>query len=396
MNSLSARNSKVQTTPNLEVFFEMASVPVYCNLLWREQQAAKNCPKGDIKLAFSPETGLITNIAFDPDKLGYSQDYENSLHYSPRFQQYAQFLAESLVKRHDLYNKDIIEIGCGKGDFLISLCQLGNNRGVGFDPSYVPRAEHRSMSSQVQFVQDFYSDRYKDYQADIICCRHALEHVPNPADLVVPVRRAIGERLNTVVFFEVPNGLHTFRHLAVWDIIYEHCCYFTPVSLAHAFSSCGFQVGDLTEAFDGQFLCLEALPTAEEITSTTDEQKEQIEALSKDLTTFTTKFDSLVQTWSQKLEQMSQTGKKVVVWGAGSKGVTFLNLLGDRAVVDYVVDLNPRKQGMYVAGTGQKIVPPEFLQKYQPDMVIVMNPIYENEIQKLTASLGLKPEFICV
>ena len=180
MNTLSNRNCPVCASADLEVFFEMLAVPVYCNLLWRSRQTAQNCSKGDIKLGFCPSCGFISNLAFDPTKLGYSQDYENSLHYSPRFQEYAQSVASGLVKRHNLYNKDIIEIGCGKGDFLISLCELGNNRGVGFDPSYFPRSEHQALQTQVKFVQDFYSQLYQEYQADLICCRHTLEHISNP------------------------------------------------------------------------------------------------------------------------------------------------------------------------------------------------------------------------
>lgn len=395
MNTSANQSTSTDTPPDLELFFEMLEVPVYCNLLWSEQQAAKNCPKGDIKLAFCPNTGLIINVAFDPTKLGYSQDYENSLHYSPRFQEYAQSLASSLVERHNLYDKDIIEIGCGKGDFLISLCEFANNRGVGFDPSYVPRAEHSPLQDRVQFIQDFYSERYKNYKADFICCRHTLEHVPNPSDLLEPLRQAIGDRLDTVVFFEVPNALHTFRNLAVWDIIYEHCCYFAPTSMAHAFSTHGFQVCDLKETFEGQFLCLEALPVPGEI-APSENRKDEVEALSKDIATFKAKFDALVETWEQKLRQIANAEQRAVVWGAGSKGVTFLNILSNQDSIEYIVDLNPRKQGMYVAGTGQKIVPPEFLQEYQPDVVIVMNPIYEAEIRELTTVLGLTPELISV
>ncbi len=366
----------------------MLEVPVYCNLLWSEQQAARNCPKGDIKLSFCRRCGFITNVAFDPAKLSYSQDYENSLHYSPRFAEYAQSLAARLVERHNLYDKDIIEIGCGKGDFLISLCELGNNRGVGFDPSYVPRSEHRQMKDRVKFIQDFYSEHYKDYQADLIACRHTLEHILNPTDLLKPLRQAIGDRLDTAVFFEVPNALDTFHHMAVWDIIYEHCCYFAPTSIAQAFSNCGFQVGDLSEAFKGQFLCLEALPATGKLASS-DGHKDEVEALSRDIAAFCDRFDSLVETWKQKLEKIAQAGQRAVVWGAGSKGVTFLNILKCKDSIEYVVDLNPRKQGMYIAGTGQRIVPPEFLRDYQPNVVIVMNPIYESEIRRLTTDLGL-------
>lgn len=395
MNALSNQTCAVCGSPHLEIFFEMLEVPVYCNLLWSEQQAARNCPKGDIKLAFCSKCGFITNVAFDPVKLGYSQDYENSLHYSPRFQEYAQSLAAGLVERHNLYDKDIIEIGCGKGDFLISLCELGNNRGVGFDPSYVPRSEHDSMANRVQFIQDFYSEHYKDYQADLICCRHTLEHVSNPADLLKPLRLAIGDRLNTVVFFEVPNALDTFQHLAIWDIIYEHCCYFATTALKQAFSRCGFRVGELTETYAGQFLCLEALPVSEQ-EPLTDRQVDELDRLAHNIATFTARFQDKVAAWQQKLEQITQAGQRAVSWGAGSKGVTFLNLLNIQDSIQYVVDLNPRKQGMYVAGTGQKIVPPEFLRDYQPDVIFVMNHIYENEIRQLTADLGLNPELLCV
>lgn len=380
---------------NLEVFFEMLDVPIYCNLLWSQQQAAKNCPKGDIRLAFNPSNGLISNIAFDPTKLDYDRDYENSLHYSLRFQQYAQSLTNDLVKRYQLDNKDIIEIGCGKGDFLISLCELGNSRGIGFDPTYIPRSEHEHMSDRVTIIQDFYSEKYRDYQADLICCRHTLEHVTNPEDLLKPLRQAIGDRLNTAVFFEVPNSLHTFRSLAIWDIIYEHCLYFVPTSLIEAFISHGFKVEKVTEVFEGQFICLEATPVESDRVIYSQEV-ESLETLKQDLVVFKDKFQATVDSWVNKLTHFEAEEKKVVVWGAGSKGVTFLNIFKDRGSIDYIVDLNPRKQGMYLPGSGQKIVPPEFLQNYQPDVVIIMNPIYIDEIRQSIANLGLSPELICV
>lgn len=377
------------------IFFTMLEVPIYCNLLWQEQQAARNCPKGDIKLAFDPNTGLITNTAFDPAKLGYDQDYENSLHYSPRFQKYADDLAQDLVKRHNLYQKDIIEIGCGKGDFLVSLCQLGDNRGVGFDPTYVSREEHQSFSEKVTFVKDLYSEKYQNYQADLICCRHTLEHVPTPRDLLQPLRKAIGDRLDTVVFFEVPDSLATFRNLAVWDIIYEHCAYYVPYSMVQAFVAHDFEVRNVQQVFDGQFLCLETVPVAEG-EGNSKMEVESLAALQKDLDTFNSKFQAKIDHWSGKIAEIARKEQKAVVWGAGSKGVTFLNLLDKAGVVEYVVDLNPRKQGMYVAGTGQEIVPPEFLQTYKPDVVMIANPIYEGEIREMVTGFGLQPEFLCI
>jgi hypothetical protein len=61
-----------------------------------------------------------------------------------------------------------------------------------------------------------------------------------------------------------------------------------------------------------------------------------------------------------------------------------------------VVDINPRKHGMYVPGSGQQIVPPEFLKEYRPDAVIVMNSIYRNEIRSWTTALGVDATCISV
>jgi hypothetical protein len=252
------------------------------------------------------------------------------------------------------------------------------------------------MSDRVKIIQDLYSDKYRDYQADFICCRHTLEHVLNPEDLLQPLRKAIGDRLNTVVFFEVPNGLHTFRNLAIWDILYEHCCYYVSTSLIHAFTHNEFAVTDVRETFDGQFLCIEAIPVepGHEKSNNSSHQSE-LAALNRDITEFTTKFQSIVTTWQKNLDEIANKKQKAVVWGAGSKGVTFLNIFKNQKI-EYIVDLNPRKHGMFVAGSGQKIIPPEFLKDYQPDVVIIMNPIYKDEIRQLTQSLGVNAELICV
>ena len=60
--------------------------------------------------------------------------------------------------------------------------------------------------------------------------------------------------------------------------------------------------------------------------------------------------------WKKYLKKAKDNGRRVVLWGGGSKGVTFLNMKGDRDKIEYVIDTNPRKHGKYIPGTGQKIV----------------------------------------
>ncbi len=386
------RTCPVSGSDQVVTIMDIPSVPVHCNLLWSTREGALGAPRGSIKLGFSPESGHVWNMVFDPALMEYTQQYENSLHFSPRFQSYAEALAQRLIDQYAIRKKDIVEIGSGKGEFLKLLCELGDNRGFGYDPSYIPEPDEQQADSRITFVQDMYTERYTDQSADLICCRHVLEHIQVPADMLRSVRKAIGERLDTIVFFEVPNALFMLRDLSVWDFIYEHCSYFSAGSLAYAFRSCGFEVLESNEEFGGQFLSITARPTRAD--SLPPQPWEGIEQMKADVEALASHYRERVATWQQRLADYAQHGRKVVIWGAGSKGVTFLNTLPTRDRIEYVVDINPRKQDMHVAGSGQRIVPPEFLREYQPDVVILMNSIYTDEIRQTLTDLGVQAELL--
>ncbi|OGG44589.1 MAG: methyltransferase [Candidatus Handelsmanbacteria bacterium RIFCSPLOWO2_12_FULL_64_10] len=384
---MSAENAcPVCSSSGISAFFEVSGAPVQIGLQWPSQEAARRCPKGDIRLGFCRDCGFITNLAFEPARLEYTPAYDNSLHFSPFFKAYARSEALRLIERHNLYDKDVIEIGCGKGDFLSLLCELGNNRGVGFDPG----GEHPHPDPRVTLIRDFYSGRYASHRGDLICCRHVFEHVHNPTDFLRTLRFAIGDRLSAVVYFEVPNVSPILRDLSVWDVIYEHCSYFSRESLARAFALCGFRVYDLAETYEGQYLRVEALPCKEAV-----DLRRELKAETRDVSAFADDCRGLIEAWRSYLDTVQQAGQRVVLWGAGAKGVSFMNMLKGQGWIEYVVDINPRKQGRYVAGTGQRIVPPEFLRDYRPGVIIVMNPVYQGEIQRMTERLGVTAEFRC-
>ncbi len=82
----------------------------------------------------------------------------------------------------------------------------------------------------------------------------------------------------------------------------------------------------------------------------------------------------------------------MVVWFAG-KGTTFLNLLRP-AAVECGVDMNPRKHGKYIIGTGNEIVSPEFLREFIADEIIFLNPNYLDEIACQARGLGLRAQLL--
>jgi SAM-dependent methyltransferase len=371
------------------IFFSLAAVPVNCVALWPTREAARQCPTRSIHLAFCADCGAIFNQAFESALLQYDTSYDNSLHFSPSFQQYSEDLVEYLIRQYDLHGKDIVEIGCGKGEFLAMLCRNGDNRGLGFDPSYVDGRADTRAGQGFRVIHDYYSDAYINCPVDFVCCRQVLEHIPNPRYFLASIRGAIGNRSKTGLFFEVPNVLFTFRQMGIWDIIYEHCVYYTPTSLQRLFVSSGFEAVNTRESFGGQYLWLEARPITTREKSDIAGDPGELGALTKDVEFFSDNYRRKIEHWKTTLESIARSGQRAVLWGAGAKGATFLNAMRDHSEIEYVVDINPHKLGRFVPGTGQKVVLPEFLVQCRPQFVFITNPNYEHEILRRMTDLGL-------
>ena len=94
---------------------------------------------------------------------------------------------------------------------------------------------------------------------------------------------------------------------------------------------------------------------------------------------------------AQPASQLGRCGQRTVLWGSGSKAVAFLTTLGVHDEVEHVVDINPYRVGKFLPGTGQKIVAPAFLRDYRPDNVIIMNPIYRDEVERELARQRCEP-----
>lgn len=373
------------------VFFKAASVPIFCNVYLPSPEKAKKAPTASIRLGFCTKCSLIYNYDFNDSFLKYDQNYENSLNFSGCFQSYTTQLAKELVERYHLFGKQIIEIGCGQADFLSLLCQLGNNHGIGFDPAYNPKKIGHSLNTLINIIPEYYSELYKDIPADFICSSYVFEHINDPVRFLSIIRNAIGDKKETVVFFEVPNALYTIRDYGIWDIIYEHCCYFSSCSLENAFRKTGFKPLNTSTGYEGQSLRIEAVPGTFE--NQDPIRSDEINLLSW-IENFSDFYKTKVEFWKETLLKL---GQRVVLWGAGSKGVSFLNTLKvEIDVIEYAVDINPRKWGFYIPGTGQKIVKPEFLQDYNTDIVLVMNPIYKDEIKKMMQDLGIGAKIFLV
>jgi SAM-dependent methyltransferase len=386
---MSAYPCRVCGSSETHEFLHRDAVPVHQNLVLETRAEALGVSRGDLALTVCRACGFVFNAAFDAGKLAYGEDYDNTQSHSPFFARYIEELARHLVDAEGVRDAAIVEVGCGKGTFLRLLVgdpRYGNT-GVGFDPSYVgPDSE---FGGRLRFERRFYDAACADVPADVVVCRHVIEHVPDPLEVLRAVRLALARARAPRIYFETPCVEWILRNQVIWDFFYEHCSLFTAASLATAFERSGFAVRAVEHVFGGQYLWLEAGIAAAggPVRATAGE----VPALGEQ---FARAEARLRSGWRERVLGLAGAGK-VAIWGAGAKGTTFAHLVDpDCRLIDCVVDLNPNKQGRFVPGTGHPIVGPGELAPRGVRFAILMNPNYRAENEALLAAHNTPVELI--
>lgn len=395
---------KMMTCPNcgsdkLVDAFHQTAVPVHSVVLFQEASAAKNIKRGEICLSICQDCSFGFNRTFDDNLIDYFQSYESTQAYSDTFNKFHHKLADDLIQKYDLDGKHIIEIGCGQGEFLEILSSKCNITALGFDPAYygekhLPdgalKGESAQIANTVCFIKDYYSEKYSDYVTDVLICKMTLEHISQTSTFVKNIRTALQKNPHSKVFFQIPNASRIYSTMAFWDVYYEHCSYFNKQSLVALFEQHHFQVDHCYVDYDDQYLMIEARPVSNEIKS-----EPFLATKSMDGAVETKVFSETVQDkilfWQDQLSKIISDGGVPVLWGGGSKAVSFLTALGHPAGLDYAVDINPKKFDTFLPGGGQKVISPDTLKKINPSHVIIMNGVYRAEITAEISKMGLSP-----
>lgn len=365
-------------------FYEVRGVPVESSIVLGSREDALAIPTGDVVLAWCPSCGFITNAAHPGEIPVPRSAYEDQQGFSATFSSFAGRMAEEVVERYDLRGGTVLEIGCGKGDFLALVCQRGDSRGVGVDPLF--RADRLDPASRerITAVTEHFRPEHADFGPDVVVCRHTLEHIPDTRGFLEMVRRGAGE--GTPVIFEVPDAGRILTQAAFWDVYYEHCSYFTEQSLGHAFAAAGFAVEEIRLEYGGQYLVLFARAGAAPSTYPGTGG----DSLQAAVRSFDRRVGDAAAAWRERADD------GIVIWGSGSKCVGFVTTLGISGSVSGVVDINPHRRGRFVPGLGQPVMAPEDLRNGPPRTIVAMNPIYRGEIESTVRALGIDSAVLAV
>jgi hypothetical protein len=372
-------------TEDLVEFVDLGPVPALCGVTWPDAAAAAASPAGPMRLEHCPACAHVVNVAFRPELIEYDGAYDNNLHHSPTFRGYASDLAERLGRDHHLAGRWALELGCGKGDFLLELCKVAGCRGTGYDASY----EGPTAMGDVEFVRGFLpldGTHPADLRPDFLITRHVLEHLEDPYGFLAGLRRLVGDR-EVRGYFEVPNASYDFA-TAGWDCIYPHVSYFNAESLRRMVTRAGFDVLRVDTSFSDVFLYVEvaanlaaAAPPAPDVAV--------VEGQLGHLATFGRRYADTVARWRSTVAQLAAEGANPVLWGAGARGVAFLSAADPGRALAGVVDVNPHKWGRYLPVTAHRVSSPREAAALRPRVVIITNPAYQGEIGRQLAELGL-------
>jgi SAM-dependent methyltransferase len=340
---------------NKRELLRLEAIPAYQNKMFDSLEAARHCPTGDVVLVQDMQSGLVFNDSYDPDKLSYDETYQNEQALSPVFRRHIDAVLEKIDRRFS--GKQILEIGCGKGTFLDLLRQRGHDA-IGVDPAY---------EGDAPYIHKHHFDDSLDIQAGGIILRHVLEHIPQPLEFLRSVAVANGGQGQ--IYIEVPCLDWIMRHKAWFDIFYEHVNYFRLSDFKRMFG----KVSEAGHLFGEQYIYV--IADLDSLRSPSEVGTPEAVAFPEN---FFREFDELAGAAS--------TARSRAVWGAAAKGVMFSHHLSKRGVsLDFAIDINPAKQGKYLAGSALPVLAPEhgLARLASGDDVFVMNSNYIDEISAL-------------
>jgi SAM-dependent methyltransferase len=283
---------------------------------------------------------------------GLSQDMRDF-----RLAQFGRFL-----ERFSLRGRKVVEIGCGRGEYLALLAEAGADA-YGIEHLAASVDACRSVGLRVE--QGFVAGpdvRLRDAPFDAFAIFNFLEHLPDPNGTLRGIHANLAD--GAVGLVEVPNFDMMLRERQFAEFMSDHLFYFTAATLTTALSTNGFEVLGCTEEWHAYVLSAVVRKRA-----------------ALDLSGFHA-HQARLRDELHAYIGLHPSGR-VAVWGAGHQSLALLSLMELGGRIRYVIDSAPFKQGRFTPATHVPIVAPSMLRTDPVDAVIVVAAGYSDEVARI-------------
>jgi hypothetical protein len=379
---------------SLELVLSLGETPL-ANSLLRAEDLDGPESRYPLELVFCQTCTLVQiTETVPPEKLFREYLYFSS--FSETMLSHARDLVGRLVPELGLGSRSLaMEIASNDG-YLLQYYKAAGVPVLGIEPAQnIARVaiEERGIPTiseffGVELARKLISDGHR---ADVLHANNVLAHVADLGGFVDGVREVLAD--DGVAVLEFPYLGDMIEHSEFDTIYHEHLCYFSLTALVHLFGRRGLKALDVERLplHGGSLLLTVARTETRRVpTAAVAALLDQERARGMDQLAFYRGFAQLVLGLKERLRELlgrlKKEGHRIAAYGAAAKGSTLLNTFEIGAeTLDFVVDRNTHKQGLYMPGTRVPISPPERLCEAMPAYTLLLTWNFAEEILRQQA-----------
>ena len=326
-----------------------------------------------LSLQLCKRCGLI-QIAepIDPEVLYRGYNYCFS---TWKAQPHAVLQAKDLVQKTG--GKAIFEVACNDGMFMELLREAGCGRVAGVEPNAVAASIARGKGFPVyeeMLTETICRKAVEEYGPfSAVVARQVVEHLPDLQNFFSCAEILLSP--DGCLFIDVPDiqgHLHCGDVTFIWE---EHVNYFTEDVLRYSIESRGFRILSMKRyAYSGGIMEIYAKRD-----SAIQPQVPDPLILEKHLHLFTDRCRQVTENLKRSLSRLRSGGWKVTLYGVGCRASTLVNGLSLNSYIDYALDDQEQRRGMYMAGGHIHIRNPESINESGSPLVCLLAVNQEND-----------------
>lgn len=373
-------------TPALDTFLNLGKTPIADRLLKKEQLSEPE-PFFPLEVAFCSNCGMVQILETVRPEILFSEDYPYFSSFCDQLLEHSRENVLDLIADRKLdSNSLVIELASNDGYLLKNYIEFGIPV-QGIDPADGPAkaAEEIGVPTlntffTLELARQLKADKMA---ADVIHANNVLAHVADTNGFVEGINTLLKD--DGVAVIEAPYCKDLIDNLEFDTIYHQHLCYFTVTALDHLFRAHGLYLNKIKQlSIHGGSLRL-YIEKKENIDSSVKEllareKQEGVDTLSY-YTNFSNKVDSLKNDLLSLLSDLKRQGKRIAAYGAAAKGCTLINTVDiDTNIIDFIVDKNFHKQGLFMPGKHIPILAPEEILNRMPDYVLILPWNFSEEI----------------
>ncbi len=273
------------------------------------------------------------------------------------------------------------------------LLQHYRDRGVpvlGVEPArnIASVANARGIRTIPEFFGFALAQRLRDegVRPDVLHANNVLAHVADLGDVVAGMGTLIAS--SGMLIVEVPYVRDLVDHGEFDTIYHEHLCYFSVTALERLMHRHGLTLVDVERLpiHGGSIRIFARAPCVDDrsrpaVGAMLEEERRWGVASAETYRVLRARMDRLRRELLDLLGNLRRGGERIVAYGASAKGSTLLNCFGiGKDSLEFVVDRNPMKQGLYMPGTELRVEPPTRLLEAMPGYVLLLTWNFAEEI----------------